>query len=94
MYLKSVHLHTQEAIFSYADPNIAQLPTMSTESLALIERISQISKQPQFKNDLDAQHLVSQLSRELSLKLTAPEEAANELAYYVSGSPTYIVPRR
>ncbi|KAF2261350.1 sterigmatocystin 8-O-methyltransferase [Lojkania enalia] len=55
---------------------------MSAESLALIDRIAHLSKQPKFTNDVDAQHQVAQLSRELSMKLIAPEEAANELAYY------------
>lgn len=57
---------------------------MSADSVALIDRICQLSKQPQFANDLDAQRLVSQLSRELSVKLSAPEDVANEVAYYVS----------
>lgn len=57
---------------------------MATESAVLIEKISSLSRQPGFATDFDAQQKVSHLSKVLSMQLMAPEEAALELAYYVS----------
>ena len=54
------------------------------EAKSLIDRISDISKRPAFETNVDAQLLISQLSRELSVKLRNPEDVAHELPYYVS----------
>ena len=56
---------------------------MSAETISLIEELSVLSKRPGFANDSRAQAKALHLSKQISMGLQKPADAAIELAFYV-----------